>query len=54
MADSAFGQQIALEIEQAKELIDRQLEVYLKSEEPLLKRLHESIRYSLNSGGKRI
>ena len=54
MAEVSQSQQMAFEVQQAKSLIDRQLEVYLKSNEPLLNTLHESIAYSLFSGGKRI
>lgn len=39
---------------EAKSFTDQKLEAYMKNDNALLKGLHESIRYTLFSGGKRI
>lgn len=41
-------------LEENRDYVDRLLEQYLENDQPLLKTLHQSVNYTLFSGGKRI
>ena len=45
---------ITLQIKESRQYVDSILQNCLRNEEPLLATLHESVNYSLQSGGKRV
>jgi geranylgeranyl diphosphate synthase, type II len=45
---------ILQQFNQARHYVDSMLQDYMRSDEPLLSKLYESVNYSLQSGGKRV